>query len=257
MCGNAIRCFAKYCIEEDLISSDTSEFDVETAAGTKHVTIVDRGSGSIGSDDGGSDAGDGGGRVGGDGSGSDGRGDSGGFSVEVSMGVPDFSAASLGFTGESDADGGLSKRRIDVAGRSIIVSGVNTGTIHIVTWIGEGSSNSITTAASPLDLYGDPEIDRIGSALSSHELFGEKTNVNFARIIGPDEITMTTWERGAGLTAACGTGACAAAVIGMKEAGLSDTVRVYLPYGELIIRRDESGQIYMRGPANRTFKGTI
>jgi diaminopimelate epimerase len=224
MCGNAIRCFAKYCVQEGLIRPDAVTFDVETDAGIKQVSIIDRGEGD----------------------------GSGGFSVEVCMGRPDFSAASLGFMGGSDQDGGLSQRRIEVLGRDFIVSGVNTGTIHIVLWLDD---NDVTGAKSPLDLYGDPEIDRIGRALSSHELFGEKTNVNFARIIGPDEISMITWERGAGLTAACGTGACAAAAIGIKERGLGDTVRVYLPYGELIIRQDEDGLIYMRGPATRTFKG--
>jgi diaminopimelate epimerase len=224
MCGNAIRCFAHYCIAEALLPADAAAFDVETGSGTKHLTIIDRGDAT---DD---------------------------FSVEVCMGQPDFSAASLGFTGDADPDGGLLHRQVEATGRTLTISGVNTGTIHIVVWL---DGNDITSAASPLDLYGDPEVDRIGSALCSHELFGEKTNVNFARIIGPDEISMITWERGAGLTAACGTGACAAAVLGMREAGLGSTVTVYLPYGELIIREDKEGKIHLRGPATRTFCGYI
>jgi diaminopimelate epimerase len=75
--------------------------------------------------------------------------------------------------------------------------------------------------------------------------------------MGGNAVEMITWERGAGLTAACGTGACSVAALGMREGKFDkgEEVRVALPYGELFIRRGESGEMFMRGPAERVFGG--
>jgi diaminopimelate epimerase len=130
------------------------------------------------------------------------------------------------------------------------------GTYHTVVWMDENEwilGNN--TIGAPL--YESEEIDRIGRALESHPAFTQRTNVDFARVTGENSVEMITWERGVGLTAACGTGACSVAALGMRE-GRFDAdaeVRVTLPYGELHIRKSESGEMFMRGPAKRVFAG--
>ncbi|MDR2487718.1 MAG: diaminopimelate epimerase [Clostridiales Family XIII bacterium] len=218
MCGNGIRCFAKYCLDSGIVPAGTQTMQVATLAGTKTIRVLPPGK-------------------------------DGGFLVEVDMGCPDFSARSLGV----EADGDFDRQKIDVGGVGLTVSGVNTGTIHVVVWLDE---DRITAAKTPMDLFHDSKLDLFGRTLSSHGLFQERTNVNFARVLGSDEITMITWERGAGLTAACGTGACAAAVIGMREKGLHRTVRVYLPYGELSVTLDDAGRLLMCGGASKAFTGS-
>ena len=88
------------------------------------------------------------------------------------------------------------------------------------------------------------------------ELYGiEDTNVEWVNVLNRREIRMRVWERGSGETLACGTGACAAAVAAMEQGLTDNEVTVHLRGGDLLIRRDEQGVIFMTGPASEVFRG--
>lgn len=101
-------------------------------------------------------------------------------------------------------------------------------------------------------------IDQIGPSLESHERFPEKANVGFMQVIEDNHIKLRVWERGCGETLACGTGACAAVVVGQLQKKLGPVVRAQLPGGELTIRWKGIGQpVKMTGPAQHVFDGQI
>ncbi|TQV88688.1 diaminopimelate epimerase [Aliikangiella coralliicola] len=101
-------------------------------------------------------------------------------------------------------------------------------------------------------------VDAIGQALTQHTLFPEGANIGFMQIVERDEIRLRVFERGVGETQACGTGACASAVIGRLQHQMSQKVRVYLPGGHLHIDWPGDGQrLKMMGPAEFVFQGFI
>jgi len=102
------------------------------------------------------------------------------------------------------------------------------------------------------------ELDRIGSMLEHHPLFPERANISIAQVLNPEHLRVRTWERGAGLTRACGTAACAAAVAAVRR-GLADRkVTVSLPGGDLVIEwREGDGHVLMTGPYALDFEGTL
>ncbi len=99
--------------------------------------------------------------------------------------------------------------------------------------------------------------EKWGAALENHPLFPKRTNVEFVEITGPGEIRVKVWERGAGPTLACGTGACASTVAGIITGRLKESVDVHLPGGTLHIQWKEGGPVYMEGPAEEVFNGEI
>lgn len=119
---------------------------------------------------------------------------------------------------------------------------VNVGNPHVIFFVPD-------TAAV--------ELDRLGPEIERDPLFPERINVNVATIASRDHIRLRVWERGAGETLACGTGACATAIGAMRR-GLTDrTVTVSLPGGDLRIEWTDAGQILMTGPAVESFRGTF
>jgi diaminopimelate epimerase len=101
------------------------------------------------------------------------------------------------------------------------------------------------------------DLARLGPLIETDPLFPERVNVNVATVTGRGAIRLRVWERGAGLTLACGTGACATAIGAMRR-GLADrTVRVTLPGGPLEIAWDDAGRIRMTGPAAEAFRGSF
>ena len=104
----------------------------------------------------------------------------------------------------------------------------------------------------------DFDIERIGSAFEHCDIFPNRTNTEFVKVIDKNTLSMRVWERGAGETLACGTGACAALVASVLN-GLSDRkATVRLLGGELEVEwREENGHFYMTGPAEFVFDGTI
>ena len=99
------------------------------------------------------------------------------------------------------------------------------------------------------------ELERLGPQIEQDPLFPDRVNVNVATIEGPDRIRLRVWERGAGLTRACGTGACATAVAAMRRGLVRSPVTVALPGGELVIAWANGGTIRMSGPATHVFTG--
>ena len=101
------------------------------------------------------------------------------------------------------------------------------------------------------------DIARLGPLIENDPLFPQRVNVNFAQMLAPDHIRLTVWERGAGLTRACGTGACATAVCAIRRKLAAGKVRVSLPGGDLFIDWTPGGHIDMTGPAAHIFDGTL
>lgn len=97
----------------------------------------------------------------------------------------------------------------------------------------------------------------IGRAIENDPVFPERVNVNFAEVTGDGAINLVVWERGAGLTRACGTGACATAVAAIRRKLVQSPVEVHLPGGTLSIDWQPGGNILMTGPATHSFSGSI
>ncbi|MGC1467890.1 MAG: diaminopimelate epimerase [Sphingorhabdus sp.] len=99
------------------------------------------------------------------------------------------------------------------------------------------------------------DLERLGPIIETDPLFPEKINVNVATIVDPQNIRLRVWERGVGLTLACGTGACATAVAAIRSGRATSPVTVHLPGGDLRIGWHEGGPIEMEGPATHVFTG--
>ncbi len=121
-------------------------------------------------------------------------------------------------------------------------SAVNVGNPHVIFFV-----EDIEAVA----------LDRVGPEIEHDPLFPERINVNVAQIVGPEKIRLRVWERGAGLTRACGTGACATAVAAMRHGLVGRDVTVSLPGGDLRIEWNEQGRIIMTGPATTSFTGSF
>lgn len=119
---------------------------------------------------------------------------------------------------------------------------VNVGNPHVIFFVED-------TDAIPLD--------RLGPEIENDPLFPERVNVNVATVESRRRIRLRVWERGAGLTRACGTGACATAVHAMRRKLVDSPVTVALPGGELVIEWQDGGSILMTGPAAESFRGSF
>ncbi|MCL9983413.1 MAG: diaminopimelate epimerase [Erythrobacter sp.] len=119
---------------------------------------------------------------------------------------------------------------------------VNVGNPHVIFFVDDAD-------AVPLE--------SLGPVIEHDPLFPERVNVNVAHLAGPDHLRLRVWERGAGLTRACGTGACATAVAAIRQGLVKSPVRVTLPGGDLEIAWAPGGSIIMSGPASEAFRGTF
>ncbi|MEJ0011145.1 MAG: diaminopimelate epimerase [Bauldia sp.] len=100
-------------------------------------------------------------------------------------------------------------------------------------------------------------LDRIGPLLENHPIFPERANITLAHVTARDAITAKTWERGAGITKACGTGACATAVAAVRKGFTDRRVTVTLPGGPLLIEWRDDNHVWMTGPVATEFEGTL
>jgi len=99
-------------------------------------------------------------------------------------------------------------------------------------------------------------LDRFGPVLERHPVFPRRINVHFVEVNSPGEVTMRTWERGSGVTQACGTGACAVAVAGVLTGRTSRKLLAHLPGGDLTLEwRESDNRVMMTGPATEVFSG--
>ena len=101
------------------------------------------------------------------------------------------------------------------------------------------------------------ELERLGPLIENDPLFPQRVNVNVASVTESDALRLRVWERGAGLTRACGTGACATAVAAMRRGLVASRVSVSLPGGDLSIEWAHGGPIVMTGPATESFRGSF
>jgi diaminopimelate epimerase len=157
--------------------------------------------------------------------------------VQVDMGVPRFEPDVIPFIGDSATP----TQALDVAGASIAISALSMGNPHAVQVVAD-----VETA--PVGSQG-PLIER-------HPRFPRGVNAGYMQVVDRANIRLRVWERGAGETLACGTGACAAVVAGIRRGLLDSTVRVQTRGGELSIRWDGPGEpVLMTGPATTVFEG--
>ena len=99
-------------------------------------------------------------------------------------------------------------------------------------------------------------LEQVGPVLENHKLFPNRINVHFVQVHDAGEVTMRTWERGSGITLACGTGACAVAVAGVLTGRTGRGLLAHLPGGDLKLRWDEAtNHVFMTGPATEVFTG--
>lgn len=101
------------------------------------------------------------------------------------------------------------------------------------------------------------DLDRFGPLLENHPIFPDRANITIAQVTGPDTLTIRTWERGAGLTLACGTAACAAAVSAARTNRTGRDVAVIAPGGRLGVAWRADGRVVLTGPAEWEFSGTF
>ena len=159
--------------------------------------------------------------------------------VTVDMGVPDFEPAALPFEAEASAE----SYEIVVNGDKYAIGAVSVGNPHAVIQV---------------DSVADAPVLTLGAALEKHPRFAEGVNVGFMEIIDRGHIRLRVFERGVGETLACGTGACAAVAIGIRNHQLDHQVQVALRGGELNISWNGEGtSLLMTGPAETVYQGQI
>lgn len=204
MCGNGIRCFARYVYETGLVREP--EIRVETLAGIIKPRLILKEGGVTG--------------------------------VRVDMGEPRLEREKIPMTGSGSP----------VVDEPVVVDGgiwrgtcVSMGNPHCVFFVENVAEAPVTT---------------VGPAVENHPLFPQRTNVEFIEVLNRSELKMRVWERGAGETLACGTGACAAAVAGVLTGRSDREVTVHLAAGDLEIEwSPENNHVYMTGPAVTVFQG--
>jgi diaminopimelate epimerase len=162
--------------------------------------------------------------------------------VKVDMGIPKLLAGEIPTT-LSPANEKVIHQPLEVAGKTWDVTCVSMGNPHCITFVDD-------VAAIPLEVIG-PEFEH-------HSAFPQRINTEFIQVVRPDYVKMRVWERGAGITLACGTGACASLVAGVLTGKSARIATVELPGGPLLIEWSEIDQrLYMTGPAERVFTGKV
>ncbi|MHB9799811.1 diaminopimelate epimerase [Pseudomonas sp. MT3] len=159
--------------------------------------------------------------------------------VTVNMGAPRLAPEQVPFQADAEA---LSYG-VEVDGQSYQLAAISMGNPHGVLRVDDVDSAPVRT---------------LGPKLEVHESFPQKANIGFLQVVSPNQARLRVWERGVGETLACGTGACAAAVAGIRQGWLQSPVQIELPGGRLSIEWAGPGQpVMMTGPAVRVFEGQV
>ena len=219
MCGNGIRCVAKYAYEHSLGSSHKVfsvpggdsfpvSMRVETGRGVLTLGLQIDGKNKV-------------------------------QSVCVNMGQPILEPARIPVALEGES---VIEAAIDVKNQRMLMTCVSMGNPHAVFFTEDLSAI---------------ELEKIGPVIEHHELFPQRVNAHFVRVDSPREFTMVTWERGSGATLACGTGACACCVAAALTNRCGRAVTANLPGGALQLNWSQQDNcVYMTGPATEVFTGT-
>lgn len=164
--------------------------------------------------------------------------------IRVDMGAPRLLRSQIPMApGESNGnDGQVIDEPLQVGNATYRITAVSMGNPHCVIFVDDVES---------------VPLKEIGLEIEHHETFPQRTNVHFVQVLGPQKLWMRTWERGAGDTLACGSGACAVTVASALNGRLSGTNRsalVHLPGGDLDIEWAANNHVYMTGPATTVFE---
>jgi diaminopimelate epimerase len=204
MCGNGIRCLARFLGELEGGETLGRVYRIHTLAGTISPQIE-----------------------------AEGR-------VKVDMGLPQLLAGEIPTT-LADRDRKVIAEPLEVAGQTWNVTCVSMGNPHCLTFVDDAEAIAL---------------GEIGPQFERHPAFPQRTNTEFIEIVRNNYVKMRVWERGAGATLACGTGACATVVAGVLNGKCDRQTTVELPGGCLDIHWDEeTGRVYMSGPAEKVFSG--
>lgn len=208
MCGNGIRCFAKFVYENSILVKE--EMGVETLGGVKKLLLTLQ-EGTV-------------------------------TSIRVDMGTATFNPSEIPLdTDEKE----FLDQKIVVAERPVKMTAVSVGNPHAVVFTD--------------DIESVP-LEKIGPLIECHPLFPHRTNAHFVRVLERNEIEMITWERGTGVTLACGTGATSSVLAGYRLGLLDGNVLVHLPGGKLkisVYQDDDKLGAFMEGDAVTVFNGCI
>ena len=204
MCGNGIRCFARYVYENGL--ANKTELSVETLAGIIRPELI------LEND-----------RV---------------VSVCVDMGEPRLQREEIPVTGNSKET--VINELLTVGDSTCRITCVSMGNPHCVIFTEEVDSLDLPASGKPIE---------------EHPLFPRKTNVEFVQVMDRRNLRMRVWERGAGVTLACGTGTCASVVAAVLNNKTDRKVKVRLDGGELFVEWREDNHVVMTGPAVEVFRG--
>lgn len=159
--------------------------------------------------------------------------------VRVDMGAPRLDPAQVPF----QADRAALSYQVDVAGRKVELAALSMGNPHAVIRVEQ------------LD---QAPVHELGPKLEHHPRFPQRVNVGFLQVLDPQHARLRVWERGAGETQACGTGACAAAVAAIRQGWMRSPVNIELPGGSLTIEwAGEGTSVFMTGPAVRVYEGQL
>ena len=159
--------------------------------------------------------------------------------VIVDMGSPFFRRGYIPAQGNPEDE--MLNENLESAGRVFVITGVGMGNPHGVVYV---------------DDVNKLPLNEIGPGLESHPVWPDRANIEFVKIINPEELQVRVWERGSGETMACGTGACASAVASYRKGYTGSEVTVHLRGGDLKISYDvENNNVRMTGPAKFVCKG--
>jgi diaminopimelate epimerase len=159
--------------------------------------------------------------------------------ITVDMGAPRLEPAEVPFVAAEAAIA----YEVEVDGRTVELAAVSMGNPH-------GVLRVTDVATAP--------VHQLGPQLETHPRFPQKANIGFLQVVDAHHARLRVWERGCGETQACGTGACAAAVAGIRQGWLASPVQITLPGGSLTIEWAGAGQpVLMTGPAVRVFEGQV
>jgi diaminopimelate epimerase len=163
--------------------------------------------------------------------------------IAVDMGVPRFGWRDIPLSRPCEDTGavGLQAQEMEAAGLGP-ASVVSMGNPHAVFWV---------------DHLAGYDLERFGPSLETHPLFPERANISLAHVVSPQAVTVRTWERGAGLTRACGSAACASAVCAARKGLTGRHVTVTLPGGPLDIEWRADDHVWMTGPVQFEHEGVL
>ena len=205
MCGNGVRCVAKYAYDHGLVRKEV--VSVETGAGILTLQLYPNAAGRI-------------------------------ARVRVNMGLPRLTRGEIPLTGEPAAQ--VVNLPLTILDQTFAITCVSMGNPHCVIFVD--------------DVENFP-VEKYGPLIEHHPLFPRRTNVEFVEIRSRNEVRQRTWERGAGETLACGTGASAVVVAGVLTGRTERVIKNILSGGELELEWSEAGPVFMTGPAVEVFSG--